>query len=177
MMHHVNITSRLATGQITDRMIHHCMHLVMSSQNIWCMMWSVLCSGWTSCHPSHDHIQNASSRKKFQNVKVCCLIGSSWLNSKEIPIHQKQYSGNTYNSLCIPLGRESIKTLIFTKLQFHPNQNHISYYYLIRANLNLGFWAVLLYHSTLSHRVLLYHMIVKLLQTYFFDFNDYWNPP
>ena len=46
------------------------------------------------------------------------VVQSSWLNAKEIPIHQKQYSGTTSHSLCTPLGRKSVKTLIFIKLQF-----------------------------------------------------------
>ena len=57
----------------------------------------------------------------FEHVCWCFfgrVVQSSWLNAKEIPIHQKQFSGNTSHSLCTPPGRKSVKTLIFIKLQF-----------------------------------------------------------
>ena len=56
--------------------------------------------------------------------EICFLLieintgRTTCINAKEIPIHQNQYSGNTSHSLCTPLGRKSVKTLIFIKLQF-----------------------------------------------------------
>ena len=82
-----------------------------------CIIWWIGIVVWRS------RVQAPSRHVPTLTFQACMLVllrescTVSWLNAKEIPIHKKQFSGNTSHSLCTPLGK-ALKPLYFIKLQF-----------------------------------------------------------